>query len=45
MLVATLALHAAGIALGLLTRDAARWLPRAVGAAVALFGASLILAP
>ena len=44
MLAATLCLHGAGMGLGLLTRHATRWLPRVVGAVVALFGASLLLA-
>ncbi|WPB56356.1 HupE/UreJ family protein [Xylophilus sp. GOD-11R] len=42
MLVATVALHAAGIACGWALRHRSRWLPRVAGAAVALFGVALL---
>ncbi len=42
MVAATLALHAAGIAGGWMLRDRGAWLPRLAGAAVALFGVSLL---
>jgi urease accessory protein len=42
MLAATLLLHAAGIAIGWSLRDANLWLPRAAGAAVAVFGVALL---
>ena len=42
MLAATVLLHAAGIAAGWSLRNGHRWLPRFVGAAVALFGAALL---
>ena len=42
MLVATVALHAAGIACGWALRHRSRWLPRLAGAAVALFGVALL---
>jgi len=42
MLMATLALHVAGIAAGWSLRNGHRWLPRLAGAAVALFGVSLL---
>lgn len=41
MLAATLALHAGGIGLGVALRGGNRWLPRAAGAAVGLFGIAL----
>ena len=43
MLLATAALHAAGIGIGSLMRDRSPWLPRAAGAAVALFGVALLV--
>ncbi|AVS62953.1 urease accessory protein UreJ, partial [Paracidovorax avenae] len=36
------ALHAGGIGLGVALRGANRWLPRAAGAAVGLFGLALL---
>lgn len=42
MVVATALLHTTGIAIGLLLRDRTVWLPRAAGAAVALFGVALL---
>lgn len=42
MVIATALLHAAGIGLGLLLRGRSRWLARAAGAAVAVFGAALL---
>lgn len=42
MVVATALLHAAGIALGWALRTRSAWLPRAAGAAVALFGTVLL---
>ncbi len=42
MLAATLALHASGIGLGVALRGTNRWLPRAAGAAVGLFGIALL---
>ncbi|MBT2322730.1 HupE/UreJ family protein [Variovorax paradoxus] len=42
MLAATVLLHAAGIVVGWSLRHANRWLPRAAGAAVAIFGAVLL---
>lgn len=42
MVAATLLLHAAGIAGRWMLRERGAWLPRAVGAAAALFGASLL---
>lgn len=43
MVVATAALHAAGIALGGLVRNRRAWIAQASGGAVALLGASLLL--
>jgi len=43
MVAATALLHGAGIGLGLLMRQRAAWLPRTGGAAVALFGAALLV--
>lgn len=42
MLAATLLLHLAGLAAGWALRSASVWLPRAAGAAVALFGVTLL---
>ena len=42
MVLATALLHAAGIATGWVLRRRGAWLPRAAGAAVALFGAALL---
>ena len=42
MVLATALLHAAGIAIGAALRRRGDWLPRAAGAAVALFGAALV---
>jgi urease accessory protein len=42
MLAATVLLHGAGIAIGWSLRHANRWLPRAAGAAVAIFGIALL---
>jgi len=42
MVLATALLHAAGLGLGWTLRRRGAWLPRAVGAAVALFGATLL---
>lgn len=42
MVIATALLHGLGIALGLLLRRQSPWLPRAAGAAVALFGMGLL---
>ncbi|MEP7102819.1 MAG: HupE/UreJ family protein [Burkholderiales bacterium] len=42
MVVATALLHAAGIGLGLALKNRNVWLPRVAGAAVALFGVSLL---
>jgi urease accessory protein len=42
MVVTTLALHAAGIALGTALRQRPAWLPRLAGGGVALFGLSLL---
>lgn len=42
MVLATALLHAAGVGIGLLLRDRNRWLPRAAGAAVAVFGLTLL---
>jgi urease accessory protein len=42
MVLATAALHAAGLGLGWALRQRGAWLPRAVGAGVALFGAALL---
>jgi len=42
MLLATVVLHAAGIAIGWALRHRSRWLPRLAGAAVALFGVALL---
>ena len=42
MVLATALLHAAGLGLGWILRRHGAWLPRAVGAAVALFGATLL---
>jgi urease accessory protein len=42
MVVATALLHAAGIAIGWALRQRGAWLPRAAGAAVALFGVALL---
>lgn len=42
MLATTLLLHAAGMAAGWALRHANAWLPRAAGAAVALFGVALL---
>ena len=44
MVAATALLHAAGIAIGLAMKHSQRWLPRVAGAAVALFGLSLLFA-
>jgi len=44
VLAGTVALHAAGIALGLLMRRRSRWWPRAAGGVVAALGAGLLLA-
>jgi urease accessory protein len=43
MVAATALLHASGIVLGLVMKRRAAWLPRAAGAAVALFGVSLLV--
>jgi urease accessory protein len=43
LMVATLALHAIGVATGWLVRQVDAWLPRAVGAGVALFGVGLFV--
>ncbi len=43
MVVATALLHGVGIGIGLLLRHRAAWLPRAAGAAVALFGVALLV--
>ena len=42
MVLATALLHAGGIAIGWALRQRSVWLPRAAGAAVALFGAALL---
>ena len=42
MVLATALLHAAGLGFGWTLRRRGAWLPRAVGAAVALFGATLL---
>ncbi|WP_068681650.1 MULTISPECIES: HupE/UreJ family protein [unclassified Variovorax] len=42
MLAATVLLHAAGIAVGWALRRGHRWMPRAVGAAVGIFGIALL---
>lgn len=42
MVLATVLLHAAGIALGWPLRRGNRWLPRVAGAAVAIFGVALL---
>ena len=42
MVAATATLHAAGIAIGWTLRQRGAWLPRATGAAIALFGAALL---
>ncbi|MBO9513863.1 MAG: HupE/UreJ family protein [Variovorax sp.] len=42
MLAATVLLHATGVAIGWALRHGHRWMPRAAGAAVALFGAVLL---
>ena len=42
MLLATVLLHGAGIALGWALRHSPRWLPRLAGAVVALFGIALL---
>ncbi|HZT54658.1 MAG TPA: HupE/UreJ family protein, partial [Burkholderiaceae bacterium] len=42
MVVATALLHSAGIGLGLALKQRSVWLPRAAGAAVALFGVTLL---
>lgn len=42
MLLATVALHVAGLAAGWSLRSANVWLPRALGAVVAVFGATLL---
>ncbi len=42
MVLATALLHAAGIGTGWLLRQRSAWLPRVAGAAVALFGATLL---
>jgi len=42
MVLATVLLHAAGLGLGWTLRRRGAWLPRAVGAAAALFGATLL---
>jgi urease accessory protein len=43
LLAATALLHGGGIVLGLVMKRRAAWLPRAAGAAVALFGVSLLI--
>jgi len=43
MVLATALLHAAGIAVGWALRQRSAWLPRVAGAAVALFGAALLM--
>ena len=43
MVAATALLHTAGIAIGLAMKHSQRWLPRVAGAAVALFGVSLLV--
>lgn len=43
MLTATVLLHASGLGLGWVLRRSPLWLPRAVGAAVALLGGALLL--
>jgi urease accessory protein len=43
MVAATALLHAAGVGLGWALRERAAWLPRAGGAAIALFGAALLV--
>ena len=43
LLLSTAALHAAGITLGLMLARARSWLPRAVGGAISLAGACLLL--
>ena len=42
MVLATVLLHAAGIAAGWMLRQCSAWLPRVAGVAVALFGATLL---
>ncbi len=44
MVMATALLHATGVGLGWALRERSTWLPRAGGALIALFGASLIFA-
>lgn len=44
MALATLALHGAGMLAGVALRGHHRWLPRLLGAGIALFGASLLVA-
>lgn len=43
MVAATMMLHASGIGMGLLVQRRATWMPRVAGAAVAAFGAVLLL--
>lgn len=43
MVLSTLVLHAAGIAVGLAARGRQAWLPRVAGAGVALFGMTLLM--
>lgn len=43
MVLTTAALHAAGIGIGVLMRDRSPWIPRVAGAAVAVFGAALLV--
>ena len=42
MLITTVALHAAGLGLGLAIRRASAWVPRAAGAGIATLGAALL---
>lgn len=44
MVLATLALHGAGMLAGVVLRGRNRWLPRLLGAGIALFGVSLLFA-